>query len=422
MIGLEIAGYCLEEFVRLFNKAYQANDSAVAANFLSFLADLYLFRGIEAGLLYDLLRVFLASFQEIDIDLILVVVTACGPQMRKDDPSSLVDVLQAVKAAEAANRDKLTNVRVKFALEQIYELKNNKRDRGAALGPLEHLLSVVTANVKNKSTRLAITWAQLTSESRQGRWWLVGSAWAHAGNSSFKTSDSTIGPDGTSQELLILAKKHHMNTDIRRAIFCILVAAEDYLDAFEKLCKLNLKDKQEREIIHVVLHCCLSEATYNPFYALIASKFCLLARPYQVTTQFALWDKFKELPKGTCKTHEISNLAAFLYDMFLKSALPLQVLKGLDFSLTSPHTFAFLRLLVVRLLTEPTPTVFVSLFEKLAQSGEKNVKVRQDLLQFFVQGLSNTKFAQKSGKHKALLKDRVTKAKEILERASFSMF
>ena len=32
---------------------------------------------------------------------------------------------------------------------------------------------------------------------------------------------------------------------------------QDYIDAFEKLLHLNLKDKQEREIVHVVLHCCL---------------------------------------------------------------------------------------------------------------------------------------------------------------------
>jgi hypothetical protein len=32
---------------------------------------------------------------------------------------------------------------------------------------------------------------------------------------------------------------------------------QDYLDAFEKLMKLNLKSSQEREILYVLIHCCL---------------------------------------------------------------------------------------------------------------------------------------------------------------------
>ena len=32
---------------------------------------------------------------------------------------------------------------------------------------------------------------------------------------------------------------------------------QDYIDCFNKLLKLNLKDKQAREIIHVLIDCCL---------------------------------------------------------------------------------------------------------------------------------------------------------------------
>ena len=36
----------------------------------------------------------------------------------------------------------------------------------------------------------------------------------------------------------------------------MLLSSEDYVDAFERLIKLNLKDVQEREIPRVILHCC----------------------------------------------------------------------------------------------------------------------------------------------------------------------
>lgn len=47
-------------------------------------------------------------------------------------------------------------------------------------------------------------------------------------------------------------------------------------------CRLGLKDQQEREIVHVLVDCCLQEKTYNPFYAFLAGKFCDYERRFQV--------------------------------------------------------------------------------------------------------------------------------------------
>ena len=46
--------------------------------------------------------------------------------------------------------------------------------------------------------------------------------------------------------------------------------------------RLGLKDQQEREIVHILMDCCLQEKTYNPFYAFLASKFCSYERRFQV--------------------------------------------------------------------------------------------------------------------------------------------
>lgn len=46
------------------------------------------------------------------------------------------------------------------------------------------------------------------------------------------------------QKMLQLAAKQRMNTDARRAIFCIIMSGEDYIDAFEKLLRLELPGKQ----------------------------------------------------------------------------------------------------------------------------------------------------------------------------------
>ena len=44
-----------------------------------------------------------------------------------------------------------------------------------------------------------------------------------------------------------------MNTEARRAIFCVIMGAEDFADALERLLKLPLAEKQDREVPRVLL-------------------------------------------------------------------------------------------------------------------------------------------------------------------------
>ena len=126
-----------------------------------------------------------------------------------------------------------------------------------------------------------IIYLLLIAADENGKWWIVGSAWSGPSNVNSKSVAKEHKLNfGT--KVLRLAQKQRMNTDIRKNIFCILVTAEDYLDAFEKLHHLDLRDQQETEIIHVVMHCCLQENKFNPYYAVLAQKLCEYNRKYQV--------------------------------------------------------------------------------------------------------------------------------------------
>ena len=46
---------------------------------------------------------------------------------------------------------------------------------------------------------------------------------------------------GIDPKILKLADKYKMNTDVKRAVFCILHTSEDFMDAYEKMTKLALK-------------------------------------------------------------------------------------------------------------------------------------------------------------------------------------
>ena len=61
------------------------------------------------------------------------------------------------------------------------------------------------------------------------------------------------------------------------------VCEQDFVDAFEKLLRLGLKQKQEREIIHVILDMALQEKAWNPFYAYLTQKFCEYDKRFRVS-------------------------------------------------------------------------------------------------------------------------------------------
>nr|CAD7425794.1 unnamed protein product [Timema monikensis] len=299
---------------------------------------------------------------------------------------------------------------------------------------------------------VSIEWASVSSvhetqvsavcSEERGRWWVVGSAWTGIlpGEVNAVTLDTTISDRTSSQpsalysqQLMDLAKKQRMNTDVRRNIFCILMTAEDYLDAFEKLLHLGLKNQQEREIIHVLMHCCLQEKQFNPYYGVLAQKLCDYDRKFQVgpffgvlaqkwcdydrkfqvdpyygvltknyvimkgnyrafltrsviflhvqmTLQFSLWDRLKEL--STMKLQQTSNLAKLLTHLLLEKGLPISVLKVVQFVDVDKPAVRFLRQVLLGVLLCSSEEVCVEVFQRTAQSAK--LRMFRESLRLFI--------------------------------------
>lgn len=88
-----------------------------------------------------------------------------------------------------------------------------------------------------------LKWSQLLDPNKQGQWWLSGVVASDTDN--LEEVAGTIDKEiPETKKLLQLAAAQRMNTDARRAIFCIIMSAEDYIDAFEKLLRLELLGKQ----------------------------------------------------------------------------------------------------------------------------------------------------------------------------------
>ena len=65
----------------------------------------------------------------------------------------------------------------------------------------------------------------ILNASERGRWWVVGAAWRPSDTEIIGESKNTLNKK-FSPELLSLAKKAKMNTDLRRNLFCTILSSE----------------------------------------------------------------------------------------------------------------------------------------------------------------------------------------------------
>lgn len=87
-----------------------------------------------------------------------------------------------------------------------------------------------------------LKWSKLLDPEKKGQWWLSGDVASTMDNVA--EIASTIDKEVLeAQKMLQLAAAQRMNTEVRRQIFCIIMSAEDYIDAFEKLLSLDLQGK-----------------------------------------------------------------------------------------------------------------------------------------------------------------------------------
>lgn len=382
-IGNDFGAETISELVERLDRYYKEmtnTASKEAVNLISLLSHLYTFHVISSNLVFDYIRLFLEELSEANTELMLKVVRDVGPQLRQDDPSALKDIVRVMQNAvgKLAAEGREVNVRTKFMVETIADLKNNKAK--AATGgngvAIEHITrmrkvlgSLNTSNLR-ASEPMRFGRKDLQDSDKKGKWWLVGASWKSNDNANgheaqeidegqFAVTGEII--DSEEADLLALARAYRMNTAVRRSIFVAIMSATDYQDAHLRLMKLRLKRSQEHEIARVVLRCAAAEEAYNPYYTLIASKLAS-EKKMKMAFQFSLWDFFKRMgEKGDLdgsddeeddeeqgvELKEIVNLAKMYGHLIAAGSLTLSILKVLNFVYLKDKAKVFVELLLV---------------------------------------------------------------------------
>ncbi|CCD27054.1 Sgd1p NDAI_0J01620 [Naumovozyma dairenensis CBS 421] len=333
--GIEMGAHFIQTVVETFLKSYKTqlsmldtqkddNEPTVLPkecnNIVTLLAYSYNFGFISCRLIYDLVRMFVEDPNEFTTELLLRIVAVSGQLIRGDDPSALKEILSIL--LKNVKPMKQQSPRLKFLLDTMSDLKNN-RLKPSILATDHHLVKKMISNLVNSSSSndaLQVSLDDIRNVDMKGKWWLVGASWRgnmeHAFDEAKTERNSKQDNIKPATEIDIgddllddipdwaeIARKQRMNTDIRRAIFISIMSATDYMEAFSKLEKLNLKNKQTLEIPRVLMHCLLAEggnSGYNPFYSLVACKIC---EHHQLlkSFQFLFWNvvkKFEDKSNG----------------------------------------------------------------------------------------------------------------------------
>ena len=353
-VGASIVQSLVTEFEQKYEKLADEESGKVLENYVQLLSQLYAFKVIADELVFGMLDKFATRFSAKDVELILLTLKTVGFLLRKDDPQKLKSLIIKIQSSAAEKQDSSEDSRTKFMLEILLAIKNNNVKKIPNYDPShqQHLQKIIKSFLRQGAqvTPLKIGYQELLHAGKVGRWWIVGSAWTGAGPST-KEETKPEGPRFSSQ-LLELARKMRMNTDARKDIFCSMMSSEDYLEATERLLKLKLKTQhKEREVIFVILTCCLKEKqAFNPFYAQLTEKLASVDRKYRMAAQYAMWDKVKEV-EGL-KQHEAKNLALYTAKLIQNQALNLASLKVIEFSDMNKTLVKFLKRILIELLAD----------------------------------------------------------------------
>lgn len=416
-VGTEVGAHFLLTFIKKFDEMLKASytvEDKQLDNLVLLLSHLYNFKVYNHRLLYQILDKLSSKFEEKEIELILLILKTAGFPLRKDDPLALKElILNLQKIASNIESD---NSRVKFMLDILMAIKNNNVSKIPQYDPshIEHLKKLMKSFIhKGKSiVKLNISLEDLLKADERGKWWIVGCAWS--GNRNLDEGKKVTEGKKTifSQNILNLARKQRMNTDIRRNIFCILMTAEDYLDAFEKLSHLGLTDQQEREIIYVLMDCCLQEKKFNPYYAVLAERFCVCDRKYQLTIQYMLWDKLKILDNYNVK--QLANLAKFLTHLFIQRSLSISILKVLNFAELDKQTMKLVRQIMIGIFLCKNEEDCLQVFERISSTSLLQTfreSLRLFINHFLIRNIESCKVMEVEG---ALIKQRAYQVDKLL--------
>ena len=282
-VGVDAVAEVVGELVRRVERGVGGEGEEGQRSLVVVLCTLYHMGVVAAPLLLGGAGRMAEGLSDGDVEALLVLVQCGGRRLRGEDPLGVKGLIEAVQRGVGGDPEE--GSRREYALTTLYDLKNNRMD---ATAPFHAHLSLIKG-VPSLSTPLQVGWGDLLTR-RGDRWWVVGA-------DSLPPSAAAVVADADTA-LLREARTHRMTSAVKKAVFVALRGAEDAVDGVHRIQRLQLRPRQDREVVLVALYLCAAETAYNPFYAAVLARLCATNRNYRYSLRFALWDRFRDLEVG----------------------------------------------------------------------------------------------------------------------------
>ncbi|KAM0020913.1 putative initiation factor eIF-4 gamma, MA3 [Helianthus debilis subsp. tardiflorus] len=157
---------------------------------------------------------------------------------------------------------------------------------------------------------------------------------------------------------------------------------------------------QDREIMRVLVECCLQEKVFNKYYCVLASKLCNHDKNHKFTLQYCIWDQYTELE--SMQLMRSMHLAKFKAEVVSSFTLSLAVLKKADLHDTTKLTCRKIMhfKMFFEAVFEYADNVVWNIFKRIAGGGSGQYETLRTGIKFFIERyvLGNEK--QFAGKYK----------------------
>ena len=326
---------------------------------------MYNFGIVHSTMILDLCRELIDGFSEGHLEVLMVVLTHCGVSLKTDDAQGFTKVLNEVVVRRSENQSEMS-IRSVYLLDSIEAMTRTTKKKKTRVAESTRMLTQERTSTMKKwlgrvksripaapAMPFRISLSDILQAESAGRWWIVGGTWSGRNTTVPDQDESHDNP------LLALAVQQRMNTDIRRQVFVAIMGAQDAYHGVERLKAIQLSGRQEREIIHVLMDCALSEDHYNPYYAALAHQLSCQDSKIAYTLQIAVWTRYNQIDASNART--VYHLGCLFSDLVASGTLEWMALKVVDWSKLSPHGILFLQVALERILKTDRDASFMAL-------------------------------------------------------------
>lgn len=379
-LGVHVSANLVQSIVQTFREHHdlasgEHSDSG-SKHLITLLAELYNMQVVGSKLIFDYVRLFLAKLSELNTELLLRVIQTCGPSLRRDDPHALKEIMSLIKPTDMKN----ASVRTSFMVEELRNLGTNKSKAAARNKDLAEMRTQIRKRIGTLSGSrevqpLSAGLKEIETADKNGKWWVVGASWSGNREKEQKeaeeggeqnvvddTGDFVVDDDLGIPDLWQLGRSQGFNTEVRQQIFVALHSATDYENADILLRKLRLNKHQRKELPEVIVRSNEAQADFNPYYWLVASRFC---GDREAAFQFkrCLTQRFKKMgedidtgddfeDEADYDTRRVVNTGKFYGNLVANRSLGLDILKYRNLAALQEKTQWFVEVLLITVLQE----------------------------------------------------------------------